>query len=160
MQEPEKGYPKRLHHEVPSWVHDGAHFHIRLRTEAESSPPLAEPFLATKLIEAARHYHVQRRWFCRLFLLMPDHIHALISFPPGVGMSRIMGEWKGYTARSFGIRWQSNYFDHRMRDEREAKETYTYILQNPVARGLCARNSNWHWQWRSEDSLVWNSPSE
>jgi REP element-mobilizing transposase RayT len=158
MQEPEKGYPKRLHHEVPHWVHDGAQFHIRLRTEAESSPPLIEPSLATELISAAQYYHEQRRWFCRLFLLMPDHIHAIISFPPNAGMSPIIGEWKRYTARSLGIRWQSNYFDHRLRDESEATKTYAYILQNPVASELCARDTNWHWQWRSEDSFVWNSP--
>jgi REP element-mobilizing transposase RayT len=159
MQEPEKVYPKRLCHDVPQWVCDGALFHIRLRIESGSMPKLTEPFLATKLIAAAQYYHEHLRWSCRLFLLMPDHIHALLVFPIDPGMSRGVGEWKRYTARTLGIRWQENFFDHRLRDEGESTKTYAYILQNPVVKGLCSCEADWPWQWHSEDNFVWNPPS-
>ena len=42
-----------------------------------------EPLLlaAGAILDAARFYHVHGRWFLRLFLVMPDHLHMLASFP-------------------------------------------------------------------------------
>jgi REP element-mobilizing transposase RayT len=84
-----RGYPERLHHEVPHWVEAGSIFHIRIAINREKQRmPLSATHLAQALVESARIYHASRRWHITLFLLMPDHLHALLSFPIGNAMSR------------------------------------------------------------------------
>jgi len=68
-----------------------------------------EPVLASKLLESAQLYHISGKWFCRLFLLMPDHIHALLAFPPTGLMTNTIGAWKGFHAKRHGILWQANF---------------------------------------------------
>jgi len=79
---------------------------------------------------------------------MPDHAHALLSFPIEAQMSRAIGDWKRYTARRPGIKWQTNYFDHRIRDGHGLAEQYAYILRNPVVKELCADEAAWPWVWK------------
>jgi hypothetical protein len=87
---------------------------------------------------------------------MPDHLHALLSFPRDEAMSRIIGEWKHFQAREHGIIWQSGHFDHRLRDdergEQQLSSKINYIRQNPVAAGLCADAAEWRW-WIERSAL-------
>ncbi len=138
-------YPKRLHHSVPGWVSDGAVYHIRIRC-AERSEALTNKVVGTALLESIRIYVGQHKWSCFLFLLMPDHVHGLISFSRKTGMSRIIGNWKRYASSWIGIKWQANYFDHRIRTQKEFEEKFQYIRRNPVVKGLCAEPDNWPWQ--------------
>jgi putative transposase len=78
-------------------------------------------------------------------LLMPDHLHALLAFPYDKSMASTIGAWKGYQAKEFGIQWQDNFFDHRMRDHRELQKSAGYIRLNPVRKGLCTSESAWPW---------------
>ncbi len=78
---------------------------------------------------------------------MPDHAHALITFPREARMSRVIGEWKHYTAQNPGVDWQSNFFDHRIRTAASCAEKHAYILRNPIIKGLCNSEVQWPWQW-------------
>ena len=145
------GFGGRLFHRVPEWVRDDAVFHIRVRC-APGCKALTEPGTASALLAAARLYHERQRWCAHLFLLMPDHWHALLRFPSAAPMSRVIGDWKKYHTRHTGLVWQEGYFDHRLRGhlaELDAKAAY--IRRNPVAAGLCAREEDWPWQWQAED---------
>lgn len=44
-----------------------------------------------------------------------DHLHALLAFPPDRAMAQTVGRWKIYCARALSVRWQENFFDHRIR---------------------------------------------
>ena len=146
-----RGFGGRLFHDVPEWARDDAIFHIRVRC-APGCKALTEPETARTLLDSVRLYHERRRWCAHLFLLMPDHWHALLSIGPEAAMSRIVGEWKRYHVRQTGIVWQEGYFDHRLRnqlDELDAKADY--IRRNPVARGLCAVVDAWPWLWHASD---------
>jgi putative transposase len=112
-------YPGRLSHLTPSWVKDGAVFHIRIRIKPHSPLPLTDGALAALLLESVRFYHEQKRWNCPLFLLMPTHLHALVQFPIEREMNAIIGAWKAYQTKRHGIRWQTNFFDHRIRSDDE-----------------------------------------
>ncbi len=140
-------FPQRLHHATPAWVESGATYHVRLRASAAQPVSLTEPVLARPLLASARHYHDAGRWHCTLLLLMPDHLHALLAFAENRAMSRTIAEWKRFTAWQFGIRWQDNFFDHRIRDRRSLRQAYDYILGNPLAKGLVATDSGWPWMW-------------
>ena len=140
-------FPRRLHHKTPGWVRAGALFHVRVRVHAEQHPPLTVPKLADDLLEAARRYHDLDRWWCELFLLMPDHLHAMLVFPSEPGMALVMRDWKRGTARFQGVNWQDNFFDHRIRNHKERDETWLYIRRNPVVKGLCSDVEMWPWWW-------------
>ena len=40
------------------------------------------------------------------------------------------------------------FFDHRLRNEQELQEKTSYILMNPVRKGLCERIEEWIWIYR------------
>jgi putative transposase len=144
---PEPKFPSRLHHQTPPWVKPEATFHIRLRTSLANEIPLTDTKIAPALLHAAKFYHDTLRWHCRLFLLMPDHAHALLSFPPESTMARIIGDWKGYTAKTLAVKWQPNFFDHRIRDQKGLEEKHHYILANPVVKELCLHPNDWPHRW-------------
>ena len=125
-------------------------FHVRLRVDVSQFPLLTDTELAERLLAAARNYDERNEWRCLLMLMMPDHVHALLAFPSGKAMATVVGSWKRYAARSLGVKWQVNFFDHRVRSERELAETWIYVLRNPVAKGLCEKEEDWRWVWRSE----------
>jgi REP element-mobilizing transposase RayT len=70
---------------------------------------------------------------------MPDHLHALLAFPPDKKMSNVIDTWKSFHAKQSDISWQANYFDHRIRTDAELEEKAAYIRRNPVVKGLCAK---------------------
>ena len=142
----ESHHPRRLDHTVPPWVKSASIFHIRIRTSRPWSESLIEGMLTQTLLDSVSIYQRQNTWNCHLFLLMPDHLHALLSFNPSKSMSRIIGNWKSYHAKTLGIQWQDNYFDHRIRNEKERSLKYSYILNNPVAKGLCPSIDQWPWK--------------
>jgi hypothetical protein len=57
-------------------------------------------------------------------------------------------EWKHYHAHTNSVIWQEGYFDHRLRDDERGEQLLikvTYIRNNPVAAGLCAKAEDWPW---------------
>lgn len=109
--------------------------------------PLTDAALGTRLLESVRHYQDHGRWWCRLVVLMPDHLHAMLAFSQTPGMSATVRDWKRATTRLHGVRWQSNFFDHRIRQEAEADETWAYLENNPVVKGLVSAPEEWPWRW-------------
>lgn len=144
-----RGFPSKLHHAVPHWVEPGALFHIRVALDREiQQRQLTDPELAQSLLDSARFYESKQRWHITLFLLMPDHLHALFSFGRDQSMSSVIGDWKHFHARKHGIVWQEGYFDHRLRNDERGEQLsakMNYIRQNPVVDGLCATASDWPW---------------
>jgi putative transposase len=143
-------HPQRLHHDIPGWVRDGALFHIRIRAGKNWDLIGTGGVTAAAILAAAEFYHDNGRWWCRLVLVMPDHVHAMLAFPRDAEMGKMVGAWKGHLARQRGVKWQSGFFDHRLRSRKEADECWHYIMQNPVLAGLEEAEDAWPWRWRSE----------
>jgi putative transposase len=75
---------------------------------------------------------------------MPDHLHALLSFPPsGKPIRVVISKWKEWTAEAAGIRWQDDFFEHRLRHKESRRQKADYILENPVRKGLVSRAQDW-----------------
>jgi putative transposase len=145
-----RGFPAKLHHDVPHWVEDGALFHIRIAQDRHvQQRALTDSELAAPILDSARFYQEKQRWHITLLVLMPDHLHALLSFHPEQAMSRVIGEWKHYHSRNHKVIWQDGYFDHRLRDDERGKQLsikMNYIRNNPVASGLCESPDDWPWK--------------
>ena len=128
-----RGFPSKLHHDVPHWVEPNSLFHIRIRLGRDKQhTPLTDALLATVLLESAEFYDSKLRWHIALFLLMPDHVHALLAFQRDGSMSRVIGDWKHFHARKNRIEWQEGFFDHRLRDERARGATASQGQLHPA----------------------------
>jgi REP element-mobilizing transposase RayT len=142
-------FPSKLCHRVPDWVEAGAIFHIRIALDRKQrQPSLITPPAAEALLQAAAFYDRIHRWHITAFMVMPDHIHALLSFSTDNAMSRVIGDWKHFQKHENGIIWQDGYFDHRLRDDERGEQLLVkinYIRQNPVAAGLIANANDWRW---------------
>jgi hypothetical protein len=70
-----------------------------------------------------------------------------------------LGDWKRYTARTFGIEWQRDFFDHRVRDEAEGADKWAYIRENPVRAGLVGSYDEWAHVWLPH-GIGWGRPND
>lgn len=77
---------------------------------------------------------------------MPDHLHMPATFGKQSGMEALIRNWKRYLTNHTGIRWQRDFFDHRLRDDENFTEKANYILNNPIRAGLVARFEDWPYQ--------------
>jgi REP element-mobilizing transposase RayT len=103
---------------------------------------------AGQLLESIAFRHERNDWYVDLALLMPDHVHLIASFPRDKSMDVVVREWKKFVARSCGIRWQRDFFDHRLRGDEGFAEKATYIESNPVRAGLVSNAADWPYVWR------------
>jgi REP element-mobilizing transposase RayT len=136
---------KSLPHEIPLWVDPQKEIYfITINCEMRETNQLVTDKVATALFETIRHRQDNNLWWPHLFLLMPDHIHALISFPQSdKPVKLIVRKWKEWTAKTLGINWQRDFFEHRLRHDESRREKADYILQNPVRKKLVTRSEDW-----------------
>jgi REP element-mobilizing transposase RayT len=138
---------KRLHHEAPHWVTSDADYFVTMCAQPRKQNHLCHPEIGKAVLDAAKLYNEQHVWWCHLILLMPDHIHMLVSFPPEKIMSRVVGLWKRALARTHGITWQRNFFDHRIRNADNDFYKSEYILHNLVRAGFVEKLEDWPYFW-------------
>jgi putative transposase len=98
---------------------------------------------------AVQHYVTSAKWWARLFLAMPDHAHALLSFPAAERMDSVIRNWKRFVAKKAEIEWQDGFFDHRLRDNENFLLKAEYIRMNPVRAGLVADPREWKYVWQA-----------
>lgn len=103
------------------------------------SERMAELF-CHKLLE----YHANEKFLLHPFVVTPNHIHLLITVPPGSTLERTMQLIKGGFSREAGKLlslahpfWQKSFVDRRVRDAGEYHRFREYIHQNPVVANLC-----------------------
>ncbi|HWN96485.1 MAG TPA: hypothetical protein VNT99_15760 [Methylomirabilota bacterium] len=136
---------KVLAHEVPLWVDPQKEIYfLTINCAARGTNQLALPQVAGPLFETVKHRQQNGLWWPHLFLLMPDHLHALISFPPSAKtLQSVVSKWKEWTAKKLSIEWQRDFFEHRLRREESRREKADYILNNPMRKGLISRAEDW-----------------
>ena len=92
------------------------------------------PANAELFIETLQHYGREDNYKLHAFVVMPDHIHLLLS-PQGITLERVMGLIKGGFSHRLASKlpvWQRGFTDHRIRDDRDLEIRREYIHQNPV----------------------------
>ena len=93
-----------------------------------------------------------RQSFCLrvyAYVVMPEHIHLLVSEPERQTLAHALKSLKqGVSRRLIGDGdhfWQKRYYDFNVRNHPQFVEKIRYIHRNPVRRGLCARAEDWEW---------------
>jgi REP element-mobilizing transposase RayT len=139
---------KHLPHDIPGWVKDGETFFITVCCDGRGVNQLCHMELGQSLLESIAIRQKRAIWSVRLLTLMPDHLHALISFNTHhYPMRKSIKDWKRYLARTHRIRWQDDFFDHRLRNASALREKGAYIQKNPIRGGLCESIDDWPYTW-------------
>ena len=134
---------KMLPHDISTWVEPGAVFFITVCAQSRGSEGLVRSDTPGLLWKSLLHRTQMLQWWPHLFLVMPDHVHALIRFAPLPGMRKTMNDWKRYTASSLGIEWQRDFFDHRLRHDESFVQKAHYIRMNPVRAKWVEKPEDW-----------------
>lgn len=110
---------------------------------------LGEPRVA-RLTERALLHFDEARYRLHAWVVMPNHVHVLITPFEGFTLSTILHSWKSYTAKEAnrllhrnGQFWQEEYFDRYIRTEEHYRRAVEYIESNPVMAGLCKKKEDW-----------------
>src|SRR5262245_30941164 len=98
---------------------------------------LRRPDLAQIVADSLRHFDGDR-YLMLDFVVMPNHVHLLASFPDEATMLAQCESWKHYTTTQINRRmnqrgrfWQQDGFDHLVRSEKQFEYLRRYIVENP-----------------------------
>jgi putative DNA methylase len=112
---------------------------------------LQQPEIARIIATALLHF-ADSRYRLHAWVVMPNHVHVLITPIGNNNLSGIVHSWKSYSAKESnallgrtGEFWQADYFDRFIRNAEHGEKTIFYIHENPVKAGLCATAGDWAW---------------
>ena len=98
---------------------------------------------AARIMEAALSHFDGERYILDAFVIMPNHVHAIIKPMLGHDVGSILHSWKSYTAKKIneasgktGNFWQHESFDHLVRSVAQLEKVRRYIRENPTQAGL------------------------
>jgi putative transposase len=103
---------------------------------------------ARLLIDVLLHYRDQGKYLLHEFVVMPDHLHLLLTPSTEVSLERAMQFIKG--GYSFRLRkeekiqiWQESFTNHRIRDLEDFSIHAEYIRLNPMRSHLAREISGY-----------------
>ena len=83
------------------------------------------------------------------YVVMPEHVHLLISEPErGTLASAVQAIKQSVARRLIGDNphfWQARYYDFNVWTRKKRVEKLKYIHRNPVKRGLVEKPEDWRW---------------
>ena len=139
-------YRKNLgHRDVPGAVAWNADFSVTVCTLPRGANNLCFDPIGSAVLDAARHYDALLKWHVSILVLMPDHLHMIVTPYVGHNLSGLIQEWKRYLSRTHRIRFQRGFFDHRIRNTENFNLKCQYVRDNPVRAGLVRRSEDWPW---------------
>ena len=119
----------------------GAFYSITTAT-VDREPLLKTPTCARLVINVFQWLEDQGRIEIFALVVMPDHVHGIFELKLN-SPSKVVHSLKSFSANKInealgrtGPVWQPQYFERRVRSEKELRERARYILENPVRKGL------------------------
>jgi putative transposase len=120
-------------------------FSCHHRDQLLNTPQAREIFEQT--LERARRWY---GFFVCGYVVMPEHVHLLISEPERASLSLALQMLKQNSSRQLhppegSPFWLPRYYDFNVWSEEKRIEKLRYIHRNPVRRGLVERPEDWAW---------------
>jgi putative transposase len=112
--------------------------------------PMFTTAASRQLFESALE-RMRRNFQLRVYayVVMPEHIHLLVSEPQRGILADALKALKQSVSRRLIANadhfWQKRYYDFNIRNHLQFVEKICYIHRNPVKRGLCERPEDWAW---------------
>ena len=123
---------------MPHWRLAGSLYFVTWRLTF--SQPELTPGERAVIMSAFKHFD-DVRYELYAYVVMDNHVHALLKPLHKYRLQGIIHSWKSFTAHKFQIEygrkvpiWQEEYFDRIVRDEKEFLDKAQYILNNPLKR--------------------------
>jgi putative transposase len=88
-------------------------------------------------------------FFVTGYVVMPEHVHLLVSEPRRSTLAAALQAVKQSVARRLVTPhehfWQKRYYDFNVWTEKKCMEKLRYMHRNPVTRGLVESPEDWAW---------------
>ena len=115
------------------------------RRQSFLATPQARDCFERSLEQARVRYH----FFVSAYVVMPEHVHLLLSAPEhGTIATAVQAIKQSVWRKLIGDRehfWQARYYDFNVWSREKRIEKLKYIHRNPVKRGLVVRPEDWAW---------------
>jgi REP element-mobilizing transposase RayT len=142
--------------DLPHWEMDGSVYFITFNTwkRLELTPA------ARQVVMDACKFFDNQRYHIFTLVVMPDHVHMLMQPLPKCdrefwSLTSIMHSIKSYSAKQIpktmphiGVVWQSERYDHIIRNQQEFENIWEYIRQNPVKAELSNTPESYPFFWQ------------
>lgn len=105
---------------------------------------VVEPYVRL-FLKTIYTYRRQGMFQLHAFVVMPEHVHLLLTPANDLTLERTVQLVKGGYSHAFGRQfrgggvWQRGFTDHRIRDAEDFTRHRDYIHQNPVKRRMVER---------------------
>jgi REP element-mobilizing transposase RayT len=137
---------QELHHDKVQKYLDAGHGSCALR-----NPDVAKCVADTLIKFDGTRFHLAG------WCVMPNHVHAVLQPLPGHDLPEIMHSIKSWTAKAanqilgrVGTFWQSEYYDHLVRDDDDLLNQVEYAWSDADRAGMEA----WPWRGRAEEEVA------
>ena len=129
---------------------------LQKRIEKYLDQGYGEAFLkihrVAEMVQKELLYYDGQRYRLSAWVVMPNHIHLLMTRFDAIELADIMQSYKSLTAhkanktlRRTGQFWMEDYFDRYIRNVEHFAKTVRYIENNPVKARLCKVPQDWPW---------------
>lgn len=154
--------PNKLHR-----YYGAAYLHFITTSCYQRKPLLGRPQHRDLLLEVLESVRRRYRFVVLGYVVMPEHVHLLLSEPERGNPSKVMQAVKqgfarrllrklraGFdpgqgslwnTALDDGHIWQARFYDFVVFTEKKRVEKLRYMHRNPVKRGLVLEPRQWAW---------------
>jgi REP element-mobilizing transposase RayT len=109
---------------------------------------LRKDAVAEVVADAVRFFD-GNRYDLAAWCVMPNHVHVVVRPMGSNDLPEIVHSWKSFSAKRAnrilkrtGKFWQTEYYEHLIRDEKDFRRRVEYVLTNPERVGLK------EWKWR------------
>ena len=99
--------------------------------------------MATLLIEVLYKYRQATQYLLHEFVIMPNHVHLILTTPADITLERAMQFIKGNSSfragKELGLSlgmWQRGFGDHRILNAPDFRRHRDYVRNNPVKASL------------------------
>jgi putative transposase len=110
----------------------------------QRTPLFRQQNVAELMMDVLEKYLEQKKYFLHEFVIMPDHLHLLLTPAAELSVERALQLIKGGFSyrlgkQKRGLIWQESFTSHRIRDEHDFEHHAEYIRMNSVRAGLAER---------------------
>jgi putative transposase len=112
--------------------------------------PFLQPAAAKRVFERAlEQTRRQYAFWVTAYVIMPEHVHLLVSEPERTPLAHALQALKQSVARRLIAGrehfWQARYYDFNVFTSKKRVEKLRYMHRNPVKRGLVQEPQDWPW---------------
>jgi putative transposase len=133
------------HQDVPQEVAWNCSFYVTICAVPRGKNHFCRDPIGSNVLASAHHYEHLDKWTIHLLLLMPDHLHLVVTTHLGSHITELIKSWKRYLARTYRVRFQRDFFEHRIRNHENFYAHCRYVQRNPIRAGLVTRSEDWPW---------------